>query len=61
MMTMKWLMDFFLPRLLLGMLIFCLMIVTGLIQPSHSAAVSDNMISSVYNPVLMGLPGQINH
>ena len=30
---MKWLLDF-LPRLLLGMLIFCLMIVMGLINPS---------------------------
>lgn len=34
---MKWLLDFFLPRLLLGMLIFCLMIVMGLIQPSSAA------------------------
>ena len=33
---MKWLMDSFLPRLLLGALIFCFMIVTGMVGPAHA-------------------------
>jgi len=33
----KWLMEFFLPRLLLGLLIFCLLVVTGMVQPTHAA------------------------
>ena len=51
---MKWLMDCFLPRLLLGALIFCFMIVTGMIGPAHAEVLSLLAQEIQHQPVELG-------